>query len=199
MAKRSADLAAIEVEIERIRSLDLDALRAEWRKVFKRTQPSCLTKDILGRMIAYRLQERVLGGLDRQTAKMLDRLARGGKAAAELNRRLKPGTVLLREHQGERHEVTVTPDGYIWRGATFPSLSAIAGAITGTSWNGRRFFGSLVEGERTQVTGIRPSRRSGLHSSNTKPGQTKAGHPRRWRRSHEAQSPQGAALCDLYP
>ncbi len=99
-------------------------------------------------MIAYRLQEQAFGGLDRQTAKMLDRLARGGKAATELNRRLKPGTVLLREYQGERHEVTVTPDGYIWRGATFPSLSAIAGAITRTSWNGRRFFGVLGRAEK---------------------------------------------------
>ena len=143
MAKRSADLAAIEVEIERVRSLDLDALRAEWRKAFKRSPPLCLTKDILGRMIAYRLQEQALGGLDRQTAKMLDRLARGGNAAIELKKRLKPGTVLLREYQGERHEVTVTPEGYIWRGATFASLSAIASAITGTSWNGRRFFGVL--------------------------------------------------------
>jgi hypothetical protein len=148
MAKRLADLAAIEVEIERIRLLDLDALRAEWRKVFKRTPPACLSKDILGRMIAYRLQEQALGALDRQTTKMLDRLARGGKAATELNRRLKPGTVLLREYQGERHEVTVTPDGYIWRGATFTSLSAIAAAITGTSWNGRRFFGVLVGREK---------------------------------------------------
>jgi hypothetical protein len=144
--KRSADLAA--VEIERIRSLDLDALRAEWRKVFKRAPPTCLTEDILGRMIAYRLQEQVLGGLDRQTVKMLDRLGRGEKAGVELNRRLKPGTVLLREYQGERHEVTVTPDGYIWRGATFTSLSAIARAITGTSWNGRRFFGVLGGGEK---------------------------------------------------
>lgn len=66
MAKRSADLAAIEVEIERIRSLDLDALRAEWRKAFKRAAPSCLTKDILGRMIAYRLQGQAFGGLDRK-------------------------------------------------------------------------------------------------------------------------------------
>jgi hypothetical protein len=148
VAKRSADLAAIEVEIERIRLLDLDALRAEWRKVFKRPPPSCLSKDILGRMIAYRLQEQALGGLDPRTAKMLDRLARGGKALAELNKLLKPGTVLLREYQGERHEVTVTLDGYIWRGATFTSLSAIAGAITGTSWNGRRFFGVL--GGRTK-------------------------------------------------
>jgi hypothetical protein len=151
MAKRSADLAAIEVEIERVRALDLDALRAEWQKVFKRPPPPGLTKDILGRMIAYRLQELAFGGLDRQTTKMLDRLARGGKAATELNKRLKPGTVLLREYRGERHEATVTAGGYIWRGATFTSLSAIAAAITGTSWNGRRFFGVLGERERKGV------------------------------------------------
>jgi hypothetical protein len=171
MAKRSADLAAIEVEIERIRSLDLDALRAEWRKAFRRAPQTCLTKDILGRMIAYRLQEQVLGGLDRRTGKMLDRLARGGKAATELNRRLKPGTVLLREYQGERCEVTVTPDGYIWRGTTFTSLSAIAAAITGTSWNGRRFFGVLAGREKETADprlAKKPSARRGRRAGTKK-------------------------------
>jgi hypothetical protein len=54
---------------------------------------------------------------------------------------LKSGTVLVREYQGERHSVTVTPDGYVWREKTHPSLSAVALAITGTAWNGHRFFG----------------------------------------------------------
>lgn len=198
MANRSADLAAIEAEIERIRSLDLDALRAEWRKAFKRAAPSCLTKDILGRMIAYRQQEQAFGGLDRQTAKMLDRLARGGKAATELNRRLKPGTVLLREYQGERHEVTVTPDGYIWRGTTFTSLSAIAGAITGTSWNGRRFFGVLAgrEKENADARFAKTKERSSLRERQTR---AKGGASSWRRRRYEFQPPQGAALRDLHP
>ncbi len=52
-----------------------------------------------------------------------------------------PGTVLLREYQGERHTVTVVPNGYVWHETTYASLSTIARAITGTSWNGPRFFG----------------------------------------------------------
>ena len=55
-------------------------------------------------------------------------------------RRLKPGTVLVRDYQGQRHTVTVVSDGFDWQGATYPSLSAIARAITGTAWSGPRFF-----------------------------------------------------------
>jgi hypothetical protein len=94
-------------------------------------------------MIAYRIQEEAFGGLDRETAKLLDRLARGEKPN-ELNRRLKTGTVLVREYKGERHTVTVVPDGFLWRDTTCSSLSIIAQAITGTKWNGPRFFGLRV-------------------------------------------------------
>ena len=66
-------------------------------------------------MIAYRIQEEAFGGLDRKTVKLLDRLARGEKPN-ELNRRLKPGTVLVREYRGERHTVTVVPDGFALAG-----------------------------------------------------------------------------------
>jgi hypothetical protein len=70
---------------------------------------------------------------------------------------LKSGTVLVREYQGERHTVTVTPAGYVWRENSYPSLSAIALAITGTAWNGHRFFGLRVaEGSRTRA-GVRAS------------------------------------------
>ena len=57
------------------------------------------------------------------------------KAEADRPRRLKPGTVLLREYQGERHTVTVVPNGYLWRETTYASLSTIARAITGTAWS----------------------------------------------------------------
>jgi hypothetical protein len=73
-------------------------------------------------------------------------LARGEKPN-ELNRRLKAGTVLVREYQGERHTVTVVPDGFVWHDTTYSSLSTIARAITGTAWNGPRFFGLRVPGE----------------------------------------------------
>ena len=141
MAPGSMDLDAIEADIDRIRSLGLDALRARWRSTFGAVPPKGLTKDLIARMIAYRIQEEAFGGLDRETIKLLDGLARGIRSAADLKRRLKPGTVLVREYQGERHTVTVVPDGFVWREATYGSLSTIARAITGTAWNGPRFFG----------------------------------------------------------
>jgi hypothetical protein len=79
-------------------------------------------------MIAYRLQERAFGGLDRESLRFFDGLARHGGSP---RRRLKPGTVLVRDYQGQRHTVTVVCDGFDWQGATYPSLSAIARAITG--------------------------------------------------------------------
>jgi len=79
----------------------------------------------MSRMIAYRIQEEAFGGLDRETVRLLDRLARGEKPN-ELNRRLKPGTVLVREYRGERHTVTVVPDGFRWQDKTWSSLSTIA-------------------------------------------------------------------------
>ena len=96
-------------------------------------------------------------GLDPKTAKHLDGLARGDRSRADRPRRLKPGTVLLREYHGERHTVTVVAKGYVWREATYASLSGIARAITGTSWNGPRFFGLRID-KGTMVSPIQPTR-----------------------------------------
>jgi hypothetical protein len=108
--------------------------------MFGAVPPKGLTKDIIARMIAYRIQEEAFGGLDKETVRLLDRLAQGEKPS-DLNRRLKAGTVLIREYMGERHTVTVVPDGFLWADRTYSSLSVIAQAITGTKWNGPRFFG----------------------------------------------------------
>jgi Protein of unknown function (DUF2924) len=72
----------------------------------------------------------------------------GDKRGADRSRRLKPGTVLLREYQGERHTLTVVPNGYLWRETTYSSLSTIARAITGTTWSGPRLFGLRASGNR---------------------------------------------------
>ena len=88
-------------------------------------------------MIAYHLQEQAFGGLDRESRRFLDGLARHSGSP---RRHLKPGTVLVRDYQGQRHTVTVAPDGFDWQGTTYASLSAIARAITGTAWSGPRFF-----------------------------------------------------------
>jgi hypothetical protein len=141
MTPRSFKTAAVEAEVDRIWSLGIAALRARWRLMFGASPPAGLSKDIIKRLMAYRIQEEAFGGLDRETKKLLDRLARGGKARVELDRRLKPGVILVREYQGTRHTVTVVPKGFSWQGETYTSLSTIARAITGTAWNGPRFFG----------------------------------------------------------
>jgi hypothetical protein len=137
MRQQRTEAAAIEAEIAHLRSLALDALRRRWRVMFGRTPPAVLSKDLLGRMIAWRLQEQAFGGLDRESLSFLDGLARHGSSP---RRHLKPGTVLVRDYQGQRHTVTVAPDGFDWQGTTYASLSAIARAITGTAWSGPRFF-----------------------------------------------------------
>ena len=78
---------------------------------------------------------------------------RRDKAEANRPRRIKPGTVLVREYQGDRHTVTVVPNGYVWHETTYASLSVIARAITGTAWNGPRFFG-LRSGGKPAVSSV---------------------------------------------
>jgi hypothetical protein len=158
MEQQTVDAAAIEAEIGHIRSLGIEALRKRWRLMFGAAPPKGLTKDIIARMIADRIQGQAFGGLDRETVKLLDRLVGGGKSGV-LSRRLKAGTVLVREYQGERHTVTVVPGGFSWQDSTYLSLSAIARAITGTAWNGPRFFGVCARGdpEARAATAIKPS------------------------------------------
>jgi hypothetical protein len=152
MRRRWRESAAIAAEIDRIRSLRLDALRRQWRLVFGRAPPAGLCKDLLGRMIAVHLQERAFGGLDRDSLRFLQGLARHERPS---RRQLKPGTVLVREYQGQRHTVTTVRDGFDWQGTTYPSLSSIARAITGTAWSGPRFFALRAAGE-----GSKPRRKS---------------------------------------
>jgi hypothetical protein len=101
----------------------------------------------LFRVLAYRLQADVLGDLDGESQRLLDRSVSpedAGQRAVELARHtapLLPGTVLGREWNGQMHRVAVLSDGFAWNGKTYPSLSKVAYAITGTRWNGPKFFG----------------------------------------------------------
>jgi hypothetical protein len=97
MRQRWSDPAAVEAEIARIPSLALDALRRRWRAAFGRSPPAALSKNLLGRMIAFRLQERAFGGLDRESLSLLDGFARH---TVSPRRHLKPGTMLVRDYQG---------------------------------------------------------------------------------------------------
>jgi Protein of unknown function (DUF2924) len=178
MTRRSTDHETIEAEIDRIRSLGLDELRALWHTTLRSSPSPAFTKDLIARFICWHIQEEAHGGFDANTAKLLDGLARGDKSGAV--RRLKSGTVLVREYRGDRHTVTVVPGGYVWRDATYASLSAIASNITGTAWNGPRFFGLRAVGNRSEVIEGEPAeshagtasvgrlRRNGVSASRTK-------------------------------
>ena len=136
------DLAA---EIEAISAMTIDQLRDLWRTKHRVGPPAALTKDLLVRALCCQIQEERLGGLDRPLRRLLSEAARSGASPAP---RIKVGSVIVREHQGRVHEVVVTPDGFLWAGETYASLSTIARKITGTSWNGPRFFGLRVRRRR---------------------------------------------------
>jgi hypothetical protein len=140
----------LELEIAHLRGLDLQGLHQRWRSEFGRKAPGQLPKYLLMRILAHNCQVEVLGDLSRTTKLFLDELARtkatGGAGvlrtgAVPGHKQLRPGTVLVREHEGHLHHVMVTDDGFVWNGTRYPSLTKIAFAITGTRWNGPRFFG----------------------------------------------------------
>lgn len=117
--------------------LSFDELRARFRRLYRKAAPAGLSRDLIARLVAHRLQEQLLGKLNDELTRHLAKLARG----QETRRRIKSGSVLVREHEGISHEVVIVPGGYLWNGETHPSLSKLAKRITGTTWNGPRFFG----------------------------------------------------------
>lgn len=134
----------VEAEVARIGSMNIAELRALWRTTFRGTPPKAFGPDLLRRALAQKIQERAYGGLDAKTARLLNQLiAQAGKSNGKivLPRRIKAGSVIVREWKGKRHSVTVSDDGFTHDGQTYESLSEIARLITGTRWNGPRFFG----------------------------------------------------------
>jgi hypothetical protein len=120
-------------------------LRAEWRRRFRSPPPNRLSRDLLMRGVAYKIQERAYGGLSRATLRKLqalaEQLAAGNGRWLDPYPSLKPGTRLVRSWGGETHSVLVVDEGFEYRGARFPSLSQIARTITRARWSGPRFFG----------------------------------------------------------
>jgi hypothetical protein len=111
--------------------------------VFRRRAPPHLPRHLLFRILAYRLQADHLGDLDPESQRLLDRSESPEKAGQRAANQTRPpvGTVLTREWNGQMQRVTVIENGFAWRGKTYPSLSKVALAITGTRWNGPQFFG----------------------------------------------------------
>jgi DUF2924 family protein len=141
------DREALDVEIARLRDLDVKALRAQWHNVLSRPAPPHLPRHLLFRIVAYRLQADRFGDLDPQSKRALDgaqapeTAGQNATIRAERQTELKAGTILGREWNGRMHRVSLLADGFAYEGKTYSSLSKIAFAITGTRWNGPRFFG----------------------------------------------------------
>jgi len=138
----------IEAELKRLHSMPIVELRALWRAKFKSDLPKAFGPDLLRRSIAYKIQEDAYGGLDRATARLLKglmaQLAKSNGGIV-LPRRIKPGAILVRHWKGQSHRVTVLEDGFAYQGKPYESLSEIARLITGTRWNGPKFFGLRAE------------------------------------------------------
>jgi len=114
---------SVEDEIAHLRGLALKGLCARWQGVFQRPPPDHLPRHLLFAIIAYRIQADRFGDLDHETRQLLDHTGAKESGAAMSAR------------------VMVMSDGFAWNGQTYDSLSMVAFAITGTRWNGPRFFG----------------------------------------------------------
>jgi hypothetical protein len=124
--------------------LSLGELRLEWRRLFRADMPR-LSRDIMIRAIAYRLQEIAHGGASKATQRRLMTLAAefetGGTIAPPPGPKIKPGSRLVREWHGRTHTICVTDDGFEFQGKSYRSLTMIARHITRAQWSGPRFFG----------------------------------------------------------
>ena len=153
--------------IAELQQLDTGALQKRWRSLMGCSLPFDLGRPLTLRILAYKLQAQHLGDLDRASLRELTSLAGQKTTAAPLDmnvpgmsaggratpiaagkpvsltpaRIARPGTLLVREHGGDLHRVMVQDEGVTWNGKTYDSLSKVAFAITGTRWNGPRFFG----------------------------------------------------------
>ncbi len=117
-------------------------LGEQWRTVWGTEPPRKASREFLIRAVAYGIQAQAFGGLDAKTRQLLRKANKANGARPKPRRtRLSKGSKLFREWHGEIHEVLVLDKGFVWRGETYRSLSAIARAITGAHWNGWAFFG----------------------------------------------------------
>ena len=136
-------------EVSELASLDTDVLRQRWAALYGMAPAPRISRDVLIRGVAYRIQEEAHGGLSKSCRRQLQRLAGalrdGGTIPASQGRSFKLGTKLIREWKGKVHEVVIMGDSYMWAGRHYRSLSQIARSITGTRWSGPRFFGLETE------------------------------------------------------
>lgn len=131
---------ALTEQLDQLAGMGAGELAREWERVYRLPAPG-LSAEFLQMGIAWRLQERRLGGLSRDDRAALRKAGDGQTTIPKIRRKLTPGTRLVRDWYGKGHTVTVLEKGFEYDGKAWPSLTAIAKAITGTHWNGPRFFG----------------------------------------------------------
>ena len=145
MSRAVRDVMVCREALARLPELDLTELSQQWRTLYKCDASPHLSRELLLRAVAYRMQEIVFGGLRPEHQRQLRQFAQQFKETGEIRRRtrveLKSGTRLVREWQGRTYEVLVLDDGFSWQSTHYCSLSAVARKITGTAWSGPLFFG----------------------------------------------------------
>ena len=145
MRRAIEDATPCREALARLPQLDLGELRQQWRALYKSEASPHLSRELLVRAVAYRMQEIAVGGLRPGQQRQLRQSARQLKENREerigARPELKPGTRLVREWHGRTYEVLVLDDGFFWQGTRYRSRSAIARQITGTAWSGPLFFG----------------------------------------------------------
>ena len=135
----------VSAEILALNDLSLLELRKRWQRLFNNPIPKGLSRDLIVRGIAYKIQERAFGGLSQSNKRKLRTLAKqletDDRSGFDLGPTLKPGAKLIREWQAHTYTVIVLEDGFEFEGRRYGSLSMIAREITGVRWSGPRFFG----------------------------------------------------------
>lgn len=145
----------LENELGKIAVAPKGLLRERYIALFGRDPPKAFGPDLLRRSVAQKVQENAYGGLSKATERELDRLVAAMIAKPDaplaVARRAQSGTVLVRDWKGSSHRVMITADGFYYDDRTYSNLSEIARLITGTRWNGPRFFG-LRRPKRDETT-----------------------------------------------
>ena len=151
---RSDSNEAVSRKLASLRLLPIKRLKKQWRLLYGSEPPHRVSRELLTRAVAYRIQEQALGGLKPSTRRLLERFAGDARSGRPLT--LSPcapasaGTVLMRDWQGTTHEVKVLDRGVLYKRKRYRSLSEVARLITGSRWSGPLFFG--LRGKRQQET-----------------------------------------------
>ncbi|MXN66514.1 DUF2924 domain-containing protein [Stappia sp. GBMRC 2046] len=151
--RKSISKQQVREELAHLPEFPPEDLKTRWQELYGAPPPKRLGRLIMIRAIAHRLQEMAFGGVSPATRRRLKRLGAdlaAGRVPKPASIKIKPGTRLLREWQGEMHEAIVLEREVVYRGQSFRSLSAVAREITGTPWSGPVFFGlkERVRGSR---------------------------------------------------